>query len=516
MTVIVKKSICRYILFSIVVFGIIFISRTLEINKNIANTGMGYFVNRNVKEANEAGELGYIKYEANDYASVFGVPWVSKPGVKRIIRSGPDDFDDIGYIVILELIALSGKEITLDFVEKMHNLAFIISILILSFVVVKLCKNILAGWIFVLLALMFKLKILSLLYGSTDSRTFLIFFPIVVITTIFVLNWLGNYLEKSWCRAAVLFFGMLTGMMMLVRSSEGMMALTAVSFCISLLKCGVKKKFIAFIFLAAGFILITVIMPIVFAIHRDFKTGEFNGDISLYLKTAGRHQAWHSIVAGLGKYPNSIGMKYDDEALYNMLRSRFTDAVDPVYNFHGKGYYSGLREIYFTYIKSYPLEYLKNFLKAYLELFYFIPYCTSAGNIPWRYGYLPLKPEITADDIDLVPNMRPHGADVINLKYRYLKLTKVEWAIFILAILSILLLIKLSIFGIKERSNLRCFLSIYLYMFMLATTRAVVPQHGLSLVVGFWIFSIMSLLYVCFKSNMIRGVLYHRLKIFNI
>ncbi|MFZ3091835.1 MAG: hypothetical protein WA240_14605 [Nitrospirota bacterium] len=509
----------RYLLFLVGILLIILFSRTWKINQNIANKSQGYFVLQNIEQANEAWKLGYIKYEINDYAKGFGIEWIWKPGMDRmrIIRSGPEDFDDVGYISLLQLIALAGKVITLTFVEKLHNFSFIISLIILSFIVVKLFRNILAGWVFLILALMLKSKILSLVYGSPDSRTFTIFFPVAMMSIIFGLNWLTDYMGKLKGMAVVLLFGGLIGMIALIRSSEGMAALYAILFCIAFLKAGAKQKAMSVVALIAGYFLITIILPIAFALHRDIKTGEFNGDISPYLQTTGKHQAWHSIVLGLGKYPNSIGMRYDDITCYDILRARYPDAMDATRNFHGKGYYHGLRGIFFDYITHHPFEYFANLTKTYAELFYFIPYATSAGNLTWwRYGYLPLKQGVAADDWDMPLRINPHGENLLVLKYRYLKLSTVEVVVFILAILVIILAVRYSFLTITEKRNKNIFLVIVFYMSLLATQRAIVPQHGLSFLVGFWILAIISLLYLCFTSNRIRSFLYWRVKIFNI
>ena len=509
----------KYFIFCVGIACIIFVSGTLKINQNIANKSQGYFVLQNIEQANEAGKLGYIKYEINDYAKVFGIDRVWKPGMDRmrIIRSGPEDFDDIGYISFLELIAIAGKEINLLFVEKLHNTAFIFSLIILSFIIVKLFNNIFAGWIFMFLALILKSKILSLIYGSPDSRTFVIFFPILVISVIFGLNWVSSYLNRLWAWALVLLFSILIGIIASIRSSEGMAALYAILFCIVFFRVTFKQKALSVVALMAGYFLIIFIMPIIFALHRDIKTGEFNGDISLYLQTTGRHQAWHSIVLGMGKYPNSIGMRYDDIVCYDILRSRYSDAMDPVHNYHGKGYYSGLQGIYFNYITKHPLEYVKNVIKAYAELFYFIPYATSVGNLTWwRYGYLPKKPGVVAEDWDMPMRIDPHGENLLVLKYRYLRLTPMEWTVFVLSLFTIIHALRSAIYSRVGENNRSVFLYIAFYIFLLATQRAIVPNHGLSLIVGFWIFSILSLLYICFTNNRVRGYLYWKVRAFNI
>lgn len=503
-----------YGLFFIGIIAIIFFSGTLKIDQKIANKGQGYFVLQNIDQANEAGKLGYIKYEVNDYAKGFGIKWDWKPGMDRmrLIRSGPEDFDDIGYIALLELLAVAGKEINLLFIEKLHNTIFIISLGILSFIVAKLFRNILAGWIFMILALILKSKVLSLVYGSPDSRTFVIFFPVLVVSIIFGLKWLSAYLDKLWGWALLLLFGILIGIMGLIRGSEGMAALYAILFCIILLNLTLKQKALSAVTLVVGYFLVILALPIVFALHRDIKTGEFNGDISRYLQTTGRHQAWHSIVLGIGKYPNSIGMRFDDITCYDILRSKYPDAMDPVHNFHGKGYYPGLRGIYFNYISKYPFEYLKNLSKAYAELFYYIPYATSAGNLTWwRYGYLPKKIGVVADEWDVPLRLNPHGENLLVLKYDYLKLTFIEWGIFILALVTVIHAVRYAIFSKVGGRDRGVFLSIIFYIFLLATQRAIIPYHGLALVIGFWISSILSLFYVCSANYKIKGYLYWRL-----
>lgn len=508
----------RHLLFFAGILFIILVSKTLKIDKNIANKSHGYFVLQNIEQANEAGRLGYIKYEVNDYAQTFGLDWrPPKNGVRRIIRSGPEDFDDIGYISLLQLIAIAGKNITITFVEKLHNYAFIISAGILSFIIAKFYKNILAGWFFMILVLLLKSKILSLVYGSPDSRIFVIFFPMVVMSIITALFLLSKYFNRLWSLPIVLFLGVLVGMMALIRNSEGMAALYAVLLSTVLLKLRFKQKAIIVTTLMAGYFLIMIIMPITFALHRDIRTSDFNGDISLYLQTTGKHQAWHSIVLGIGKYPNSIGLRYDDITVYDILRSKYPDAMDTVHNFHGKGYYAGLQGIYFDYIANHPLEYFKNLVKSYRELFYFIPYATSVGNLTWwRYGYLPKKEGVVADEWDVPLRLQPHGENLLVLKSRYLKLTVVEWTVFIFAVISVILAVGLSYYSVSSLDCRNFFSPVIFYIFLLSTQRAIIPQHGLSLIVGFWILAIISLLYICFTNSTVKAFLYLRLRSFNV
>lgn len=494
----------EYLLFLIVAISIIFVSGPLEIDQKIADKSEGYFVHKNIEQANEAGKLGYIKYEVNDYAEYFGIPWSPpKSGVRSIIRSGPDDFDDIGYISFLQLIAIAGKKITITFLEELHNYAFVISLVVLSFVVSIACKNILTGWIFVILGLMLKANILSLVYGSPDSRTFVIVFPFLVISMFFGLNWLSPYLNRfwGWAGVVVLLFGLLIGMMTSIRNSEGFTALCAVLLCIGLLKVGRREKILPAAAILLGSFLITIVMPIAFALHRDIKTGEFPGDIKPYLQTTGSHPAVHSILLGVGRYPNSLSIAYNDLACYEIVRSKYPEAMDPVLNFQGKGYWPAIRAIYLEYVITHPLEYLKNLTRASAEMvLYYIPYATSVGNLHWAYGYLPIKPGVTPATRDSFPG--PMG--LVNLRYEYLKLSPFEWGAYFLSVSAIILAMGLALLGVFGNDNRNIFSSTGFYMFLLATGRVLIPQHGLSLITCFWTFSIMSLLYISFIDNAVR------------
>ncbi len=499
----------KYLVFFAGIVAIIYISGTLEIDQNIADKSQGYFVHRNIGQANEAARLGYIKYEVNDYAQAFGISWSSKPGVRRIIRSGSEDFDSIGYISFLELIAITGKNITITFMEKLHNYAFIISAAVLSCIVFAVFKNVLAGWIFMTLVLVLKSNILSLVYGSPDNRTFVIIFPFLVVSMIFGLNWLSAHLDRfwGWVGALVLFFGLLLGMMASVRNGEGLPALLAVLFLVILLKVGVKQKATLVVTLISGYLLIMVAMPIAFALHRDIKTGEFNGNITPYLQTTGNHPLWHSILLGAGKYPNQLGISYNDVSCYTIVRARYPEAMHPVHNFHVEGYFKAARTLYLDYVIHNPAEYFTNLTKASAELvFFFIPYTTSAGNLTWSYGYLPIKPGITPDANDLAPAR----SSLINLRYRYLKLSPIEWGVYILAVLAIALAVRLSLRGVFGRDNKSIFLATGFYMLLLGTTRVLIPQHGLALITCFWTFSIISLLYLSFTENAVRDFVYLR------
>ncbi len=66
-------------------------------------------------------------------------------------------------------------------------------------------------------------------------------------------------------------------------------------------------------------------------------------------------------------------------------------------------------------------------------------------------------------------------ASLINLKKEYLKLSFIEWAVFLFAIAAIAVCIGFSLFGKYGKNTRNMFLAIGFYMFLLASLRAVVP-----------------------------------------
>lgn len=472
---ILRRYIFKYLVLFIGIISIIYISGTLNIDRTIANKSIGHDSAEKISErVNNAGRLGYIS-------------------------TLPDDYDDPGYLPILELVSMLGKDISPKFVENMHNLAFVLSLVILSWVMAKACNHILAGWIFMILALTLKANILSLVYGVTNNRTFVIVFPCVVIGIIWGLNWGSTHFAKFRQWTGVFSVGLLIGLMKIIRKSEGLIALCVILFCLLLLQIGGKRKAIAIVTLLLGYFSITMVLPALTLVHRELKTDEFDkGNRSIISKLSSNkgHMMWFPLLGGLGKYPNSLGIEYHDNIIYETIKARYMDKDSSDW------FESAPRKIYFEYMSNYPWEYIKNLARAYAELLYFIPYATSVGNLPWKFGYPPLKPGIIAEERDLRANL---PGIVFNLRYRYLQLSWVEWGRFFLAFLVIGIAVTGSFLGIYEREKRNIFLSLGFYLFLLATLRVLIPQYGESLIICFWVFS-----FVCLLCNIEVAVGYLR------
>lgn len=489
----------RYMVFFAGLLLIIIVSGSWRLNPDIFDKSVGYFVHKNIEQANEAGKLGHIKYESNDYAEHFGIDWQWKPGVRRIIRSGPDDFDDIGYLTMLQLAAMSGVQITIEFLGKLHNYAFIIALAILSYLVARMCSSMAAGWIFMMLSLTVKSCILSIVYGSPDSRTFVVFFPIIIIAIILQINRMGDSIKEPRGMIFALFAGLLAGFMTSVRFPEGVMPMTAIALSILLLKIGLRRKIAVIGALLIGFYAITFLMPIVLSMHRDIKTGIFDGKLGSYLQGTGRHQSLQSLVGGLGRYENSYGLKPDDIAVYDVLRKQYPTAMDEKLNVHGKDYYKGLKSVYLSYIREHPFEYIRTIISGYVELFYFVPYSTSAGNGKWHYGYMPIKDGVEIKDpYDMV--YRRMG--LYNLRLGYMRLSLLGWIAYLLTVAAMAYAVKLYLGGNLNDTERNIFISCGFYLFFQATVRALIPYHGLSFIVNYWMLSFFALLYIGFNDRL--------------
>jgi hypothetical protein len=176
--------------------------------------------------------------------------------------------------------------------------------------------------------------------------------------------------------------------------------------------------------------------------------------------------------------------------------------MHPKLNIQGKGYYDALRKIYFKYVFDHPFEYAFNMAKSFAELFYFIPYATSAGNLPWQYGYLPIKPGVEALEIDKTPSF----SALINLRFWYLKIGFTYWLAFLFAIFNILA-VAFLMFRQKTVQHKTIFLAIAIYLGLLSIQRAIVPQHGLTLLTTFWLFSVICFLYIIFTENAVKYII---------
>ena len=481
----------------VVMLLIALVTGATKIDPEISGNSYGYFVADNVHEAERAAAAGYVDYRRNDYADHFGLEWEKRPGVMKIIRSGPDDFDDIGYPLFTQLLAVNGVDITISGLEKFHNYFFLVVLGLVSLIIFRASGSFGYGIATFLLGLLLKYLLATYVYGWPENRTLAVIFPGVMFVVFYLINQ-ASRIRNGWLLGiSATFCGLVIGTIWVMRSSEGMAALIATLVVLAFVIRKPSPKIRMSLFMALGFCAVVFALPSVVSLHKDLKLGQFER-ITDYLDTTGGHPIWHSVVIGLGRYENALGMTYDDVRAYDIVREKFPGSMHPQYNIHGPVYYQALRKLFFDYIAEHPFEYVTNSLRAVWDTVYFIPYATSTGRYETWYGYLPIK-----DGVEVEPQHKaPAPVSLVTLRYRYLNLSIIQWLAFGLGCLGIFIAFARRSLesaehpvtnSIAEQSRAVTSLinAMFVYIVFLAALRIIVPAHGFSLVVAFWLFAAM-------------------------
>jgi hypothetical protein len=169
------------------------------------------------------------------------------------------------------------------------------------------------------------------------------------------------------------------------------------------------------------------------------------------------------------------------------------------------GPYDASRTYYLWYVRTHTRDWLRYLVNGTFEMFYFIPYVTSVGSLPWSLGYLPAKdgvvPALIEDQRDVpydlteFPELRVGYGSLLNLRWSYLKLTVVEWLLFLGAFACL----PAAVWAAGRAGDVdtrRMFLALLVYVGLGAGVRALIPTYGQALVVAYWGTSIWAFLYV--------------------
>ena len=480
-------------LFIIWIFVILFFSQAHKIDTKILNSGEGYFVKRNIQEAQRAQKNGFIDFEVNDYAEYFNLPWERKKfGLRQIIRSGTEDFDDIGYAILIQTMAILGIDINIHRLGQIHNFAILISLILLCCSLSYYFNKPIYGLCSFVIGILLQSNMLSFIYGTPENRTFILFVPFLLFSLFIFTAAFKKYNHPKLLFLTLVILGCVVSSVNLIRYAEGQIAFFAtIPFILLALKSNLKEKIrnIILFFLGAGFI---YLIPSFVSIHRDIKENTFKKEnLAIYFDLPKRHPTWHSLLCGIGRFPNKLGIHYFDIDLYKLAKKHNPESVtwgDRTIVIDGKeryeeywvqlaGYQYTIRDIYFKYILENPREYfIGNIWRGIKEMFLVIPYMIEWGNEKRYYGYLPHINSIKYDKEDL----SPYYFRVMNLKLRYSPKLQRIFPLYVMFI-ALILFIYLKTFKHpnKERKNLILALSLYFITQM--GIRILVPVHGITL-----------------------------------
>lgn len=401
-----------------------------------------------------------------------------------------DGWEDAGYPILLEGYAIAGGPTSLEAIACAHNGIHLLSVLAFAIGVAAMTHSVVRGWIAFAAGLLLRWKLAGFLFGALDSRTFLAMTPLAFVLVVAALPRALRRLHAPSGLLAVIAIGGVVQWVALVRKSEGLVVLGGTLAACVLLADRIWRGVAGILAVLLGGSLTAHLVLAGVAMFDDAALGRYEGKLLSYLRRPPppSHATFHILLLSAGRYPNSADLAYNDERCFRAAARAHPDIVA------SQGLFAAARATYVDYVRAHTAEYAKTVIRGALEIPLFIPYATSVGRDPWFLGYLPAKPGVIpsiADPgdvpIDTVPGTGFWVGDgsLLNLRWRYLKLGGIDVALFAISVIAIGAALARASRASDARPR-RQLLALASYVALAAAVRAIVPTHGVGLVVLYW------------------------------
>jgi len=395
-------------------------------------------------------------------------------------------FDDIGYMLFAQLAVLWRGEITPDQLAWWHNALFIFSGVALAAAIAYVRQSVVLAILVMGQVLLIRAALEPHIYSSVSQHTLITVLPLSFLATLVLFSFLLST-ASVWLAVGIsVLAGGIVGAIDLVRHSLGLACVVTLVGTLCLSRCSMRRLTASASAALLGFLMITVVVPATAAIHRDRVLGWYQGLSSDYFKRSPIHRPYFSLLAGIGRYPNSLGLRYNDHEIDMYLVSLHRTSN------YAADFDTLAKEEYLAFIRQHPREYAGYLLRGFAELPLVVPAVTFNHEFLW--GGTPIIPpdaERTVDDYDRQPS-NPNRLHNIHL--RYLRLTMLQWLAYGCAAV---LLIGVTIYcawdsWIRGVQAYATFWGGLILLAMLAIPRSMIPVHGQDFVVTFWLLAVLA------------------------
>ncbi len=384
--------------------------------------------------------------------------------------------DDIGYALFLQMLSVIAGPLTGAGVAQLHQLLYVASAFLFAWAVSWRFRSTAAGVVVLILLLILGHRLAMLIYGQVSNQTITSLFPLLLLAT---LVWWSAMLTSADRRMwpSAIGVGVLAGVVDLTRHSHGLAVLLTVATLLAFGLRGLRRRAQIGAAFAAGFLLVTMVIPAAMKLHRDVRLDRYAGWRLAYLKKPPQHHVYYTLLTAVGRYPNSLGLRYEDRVVdqYIAAHAPVRSAADVV---------AAARPLWVQYIREHPTEYARTLFGGVAELPAFLAYTTFMAERRWTYGWPAIRAGIDVDANDVG---RYGERLLMNVRYRYLRLSWWQWAIFAAAWTAMLIGAAVIL---RPRSALRHHRLLIggalVYLAWVALPRALVPVQGMDLVFAFW------------------------------
>ncbi len=388
--------------------------------------------------------------------------------------------DDIGYALALQSLSATAGPLSPVSLVRIHQWLYAAAAVLFAWVVGWRFRSTLAAVTVFLLLLVLGDRLAMLIYGQVSNQTITSVFPLIVLSA---LLWWSSSLTTTALRWwPTLLVGGLAGAIDLTRHSHGLALLLAVATILAFGVRGLRRRSQLALAFGIGFALITVVVPTVLKLHRDVHLNRYDGWRFAYLKKPPQHHVYYTLLTAVGRYPNALGLRYEDRVVDTYIASHSTSgsSADVV---------AAARPLFLEYVRNHPLEYLRTVMSGVVELPAFLAYTTFMAERRWTYAWPAIGAHLEVDANDVA---RYGERLLMNIRYRYLRLSWWQWTIFAAAWTLILITALLALRTRGPLRETRLLLGAALvYLAWVALPRALVPVQGMDLVFAFWSVSLL-------------------------
>ncbi|MGH7388984.1 MAG: hypothetical protein ACREM3_05935 [Candidatus Rokuibacteriota bacterium] len=388
-------------------------------------------------------------------------------------------FDDIGYLLFAQLFVLGYGVLSAMDLAWWHNAAFVLAAVGLATVVGIGRRSVGLGVLVMALLLALHYRLRPHIYSSVSQHTLITVLALAMVAAIALLALALASRRSAVALAVATAVGVITGATDLVRHPVGLASMVAVATTIVLARRHSRKLLQPLVAAAVGYVMISVGLPAASAIHRDLELGWYRGLSSAYITPPPGHRPYFTLLAAIGRYPNSLGLKYHDGMVDQFLIRR-----------HGGRDYEIVfdrlaRQEVLAFVRTRPLEYLWTIVRGAGELPLVIPAVTFNRERIWP-GTPRIPPGVDSA-VDPHDHQTAEPSRLHNLRLRYLRLAWFEWAVYLAAVAAVGGGVVVGACRTAATPEVPvAFLGALTFTAVLAVPRALIPVHGHDFVTAFW------------------------------
>ncbi len=385
-----------------------------------------------------------------------------------------DTLDDIGYLLGAQLLSAAGVHVTASVLAQVHVLLFLAGGAGMAAAVAAALSSTAGGVFAGGAALVVGRALRQLMYGQVTNQSITAVFPPYVFAAIALLA-VTVAIPRGRRLLAAAVAGLLTGFIDLARHAHGLAVIGTFVTWLPWIPPPRVRVAGAALALVAGLLVATSAFPAVLKVNRDRVIGR-TSTVSDRLERPPSHHIFYTLLTGVGRYPNALGLKYEDASVdaYIARAAEVTNVDDAIV---------ASRRLFFDYVRNHTVAYAYTVARGAAEIPAFIAYTSFTAERRWDLGWPGIVPGLRVDSGDRAL----YGTNLLmNVRWNYVNATAPQWILFVAAWAALLGATAASVRRHRWPAD-GLAIGAALYVAWVALPRVLIPVQGIDLVVTFWL-----------------------------